>query len=364
MIKSLLRNLRDVRKAEPELPPCDEVERAAGYPPPYPDGWYKVADSSSLQPGGVRFVQGLGQRWVVFRSDVDGKPGILDANCPHQGANLAGGSVHDGCLECPFHSWRFATDGHAAKIPYSPEVSSSLRAKGWPVAEFHGLILVYYSAARARGVEVAPPYQLQPLPQLESMVYRGSHDHPRPVRMHLIEFAENSADFQHFTPLHGRMHIPWTPWRVPFVTVQHSPSWELDPDRPYVSYFYNDAILEVAGRRMVKSSARASITFLGPGGITVFQISLPKLGDVLLFHTHLPSAPLEQDVQFRWYADKAVPRLLVSYVVGSWISQWRNDISIWENKYWKERPMLVPGDGPVLRMRRWFKQFYPAEAAV
>ena len=80
----------------------------------------------------------------------------------------------------------------------------------------------------------------------------------------------------------------------------------------------------------------------------------------ILFHTHLPTGPLEQVVQFRWYADPAVPRLLVSYVVGSWIAQWRNDIAVWENKYYKAKPMLVPGDGPVLQLRRWFSQFYPA----
>ncbi len=364
MLNNLLRNIRDVRKIDRVFPRCDDDARAAGYPPPFPNGWYKVADSSDLTKGHIVFVQALGQRWVVFRSDVDGRIGVLDANCPHQGANLAGGTVRDGCLECPFHHWRFTVDGQASKIPYTPTVSASLRAKSWPACEYHGMVLVYYSADSVRGAAAPAPYHLQPIAGLDQMVARGSHNHPRPVRMHLIEFAENSADFQHFGPLHGRMHIPWTPWRVPFMSVRHSPTWELDAELPYISYFYNDVTLEFDGRPLPTTKARASITFLGPGGVTVFRISLPKLGDVLLFHTHLPIAPLEQDVQFRWYADKKVPRLLVSYVVGSWISQWRNDISIWENKYWKERPKLVPGDGPVIRMRRWFKQFYPAEATV
>ena len=354
---SLFQSLRD-RLRKPHFPE-DETARAASYPDPYPDGWYKVADSKDLAAGAVRFVEALGQRWVVFRSDEDDRVGVLDAACPHQGANLAAGTVKGGCLECPFHKWRFATDGQTVSVPYAAKFPPSLRARNWPSCELHGMVLVYYSADRADGGSVPPPYTLDLIDKLSGMVFRGAHDHPRPVRMHLIEFAENSADFQHFQPLHGRMHVPWTPWTVPFVNVIHSPTWELDATRSHISYFYNDAILEVLGRKLPKSSARASITFLGPGGVTVFQIDLPKVGSIILFHTHLPNKPLEQTVQFRWYADPAVPRVLVSYVVGSWISQWRNDIAIWENKVYKDRPMLLPNDGPVLRMRRWFKQFYP-----
>jgi cholesterol 7-dehydrogenase len=362
MMKNLVRNLRNLRTAVKSFPPGDEAARAASYPPPYPDGWYKLADAADLARGDVRCVDCLGQRLVLFRSDTSDELGLLDANCPHQGANLAGGAVHDGCLQCPFHHWCVAADGRVAAIPYSAQRPASLRTRSWPVREYHGMVVMYYSAQRAAGIEQPPPYELDLLGPLlsPSMVFRGALDHPGPVRMHLIEFAENSADFQHFTPLHGRMHVPWTKWLVPFVTVSHSPTWEIDAQRAHVCYFYNDAVLQLRGRRMPSTRARASITFLGPGGLTVFQISIPKLGSVVLFHTHTPTAPLEQTVQFRWYADKRLPRLLVSYVVGSWIAQWRNDIAIWESKHFQQRPMLVPGDGPVLRMRRWYKQFYPA----
>ena len=78
-----------------------------------------------------------------------------------------------------------------------------------------------------------------------------------------------------------------------------------------------------------------------------------------MFQTHLPVAPLEQQVNFHWLADKKIPRLLVSYVIGNWVSQWRQDIDIWENKIYLNRPTLAKGDGPLNQMRRWYKQFYP-----
>ena len=49
----------------------------------------------------------------------------------------------------------------------------------------------------------------------------------------------------------------------------------------------------------------------------------------------------------------------VSYVVGLWIAQWSNDIDIWENKIHHRKPCLVRGDGPVQKVRGWFKQFVP-----
>ena len=47
---------------------------------------------------------------------------IVDAYCPHLGANMAAGGkvVRSDCLECPFHGWKF--DGETGKlvdIPYS-----------------------------------------------------------------------------------------------------------------------------------------------------------------------------------------------------------------------------------------------------
>ena len=56
----------------------------------------------------------------MFRGE-DGKAYVLDAYCPHLGANLAvGGQVVGNCIECPFHGWRFnGNDGKCVKIPYA-----------------------------------------------------------------------------------------------------------------------------------------------------------------------------------------------------------------------------------------------------
>lgn len=73
------------------------------------------------------------------------------------------------------------------------------------------------------------------------------------------------------------------------------------------------------------------ITFVGPAGLVFFTFSTP-LGNIVLFQTHTPLAPLRLRVKFRWFATATMPRILAWYIVGNWIAQWQNDISVWENK--------------------------------
>ena len=61
-----------------------------------------------------------GLNLAAFR-DENGEAHVLDAYCPHLGANISiGGRVIGDCLECPFHGWQFrGSDGKVTKIPYS-----------------------------------------------------------------------------------------------------------------------------------------------------------------------------------------------------------------------------------------------------
>lgn len=61
-----------------------------------------------------------GEQVAVFRG-LEGKAYVVDAYCPHLGANLAvGGRVVGDCIECPFHGWQFrGEDGKCIRIPYA-----------------------------------------------------------------------------------------------------------------------------------------------------------------------------------------------------------------------------------------------------
>lgn len=89
-------------------------------PPPYPNGWYCILESSLLKPESKRYISCLGEHLIIFRS-IDGQVSALNAYCPHLGANMAvGGRVKGDNIECPFHQWSFrGSDGSCANIPYS-----------------------------------------------------------------------------------------------------------------------------------------------------------------------------------------------------------------------------------------------------
>lgn len=340
--------------------------RELSYPPPYPDGWYRLAASKDLARGGLRYLECLGQQLLLYRSDDDETVHAMAAFCPHLGANLAGGCVKGGRVECPFHCWQIAADGEVVSIPYAKRLPTSFRQRTWPICEQHGQIFFYHRGGAGADTSAAAPYELPRIPDIDDgrLVPRGTHDGGI-VHMHLLEFAENSVDFQHFAPLHGRMFIPWTRVTVPGIKIVHDAKWEIatDPAMQHIAYFKNNSVLEILGRRVERTRASALITFYGPAGVVTFRFMIPDVGEIVMFQTHLPIAPMMQKVDFTWFASPKIPRALVSYVVGSWVSQWRNDIAIWENKIHRPKPLLVAEDGPIHRLRRWFSQFYPEGAA-
>lgn len=94
--------------------------------------------------------------------------------------------------------------------------------------------------------------------------------------MHLLEFAENSADFQHFQPLHGKMGVPFTNMKLPFIDVSiiinsyqirnalilyitHIADWKLDTDLQHLSYFHDTAFISIFGKKLDFTTANANI---------------------------------------------------------------------------------------------------------
>jgi cholesterol 7-desaturase len=335
--------------------------REQSYPPPYPDGWFRVAGSHELPPGGVLYRECLGTQVVVYRGQDDRVAHTMGAFCPHLGANLAGGCVKGNRLECPFHLWQLGADGRVAHVPYSDKLPKA-RQRTWPTREQYGQIFIYHRGGAQADLDAPPPYEMPAVPDIDdgTMVYRGRYD-AGSVHMHLLEFAENSVDFQHFSPLHGEMFLPWTRLRVPGVKIQHEAGWEPDPEHEHIVYFNTTSTLRILGTLYPSTVGYAKATFVGPAGVVMFRVTIPKMGDILFFQTHLPVQPLEQKVWFHWYATATMPRWLVYYVVGNWVSQWRNDLDVWENKVHLRKPLLVKGDGPIHKLRKWFGQFYPDE---
>lgn len=109
--------------------------------PTYPASWYLFCRSAQLdeKPLSQRI---LGQKLVAFRT-ASGRVAMMDANCAHLGADLGCGSVVGDTIRCPFHHWRYGTDGVCQSVPNQGQVPSFARLRTYPVEERHGYVFFF-----------------------------------------------------------------------------------------------------------------------------------------------------------------------------------------------------------------------------
>ena len=136
-------------------PRPSDAFRESTYPPPYPDGWYRVAASADINRGEAMFVECLGQQIALFRSALDGQVHAIDAFCPHMGANLAYGQVIADQLRCPFHGWRIDGGGQVRCIPTNDKLPAKVHPH-WEVIDYYGMVVIYH-AEHAPNRDSVPP---------------------------------------------------------------------------------------------------------------------------------------------------------------------------------------------------------------
>lgn len=111
----------------------------------YMNFWYPVATSdevTNIKPVRARI---LGLDFVAFR-DTAGQAHVLADTCIHRGASLGKGKVKGDCVECPYHGWQFAGNGHCTTIPsLAAGEKPPPRAKvdSYPVQEKYGIVFAF-----------------------------------------------------------------------------------------------------------------------------------------------------------------------------------------------------------------------------
>lgn len=119
--------------------------------------WTVVGMSRELRPKVPLPVQVAGERLVLFR-DAAGVAHALVDRCPHRGVKLSLGKVEGGCIECPFHGWKFAGDGGNCHVPWNPDAKRErLGATPVPLRERGGLLWLYTAPGAEAPVEPEVP---------------------------------------------------------------------------------------------------------------------------------------------------------------------------------------------------------------
>ncbi|MBV9869300.1 MAG: Rieske 2Fe-2S domain-containing protein [Frankiaceae bacterium] len=311
---------------------------AGRYPfPAVPDGWFGVAGSDDVAVRQVMPVHLLDTELVLFRDD-SGVARVFDAYCPHLGAHLGvGGTVCGDGLTCPFHGWRLAGDGSVAEVPKvarPPKVGT----RAWDVCEANGRVFVWHHAGG-----LGPRYDVTP--------YRTDGESWTPwrvdtyrVRVHVQELTENIIDRAHFVVVHDMVEPDVDRFDVRF------------EDHSMVVDQHVKVTAVVEGGVEVKTRT----TTCGPGIVAV-EVKDGEL-DMLTYITQTPVDDEFTDIticfSMRALDDEVVTASISELNAKTTNLQFAQDIAIWENKIYREKPILTQADGPVAEYRRWFRQFY------
>ncbi|NXS74048.1 DAF36 desaturase, partial [Pandion haliaetus] len=310
-----------------------QVARCAcrpGAPPPaFPNGCYRLLDSAQLPRGAVRSLALLsyGKQLAAFRSQ-NGQAYVVDAYCPHLGADLAaGGRIMGGCMECPFHGWQFqGEDGKCISILYAEKVPDFARVWTWPSCEVNGVLLVWYHC-KGVGPTWAVPEQREIT--TKEWVFHGQ-------TAHLVD-------------MHIQVVSPLPPWGT-----------SMPGSSPIVQF--RDISCQLT------HSGTSPPNYAGPAWCSVALQVGPGLDFLIFEHTFLgpgiilqmvtPLKPILQNVVHKIYPQKNMLAIIPKFILRVECIQFDCDITIWNNKQYLPKPLLIREDSTIQKRRRWYAQFY------
>lgn len=343
------------------------ARKISTFPPPFPNGWYVLAFSHECVAGGKPLSVAWNSTEYVLWRTKDGKISLFDAYCPHLGANLAEGVNKGNCLECPFHGWRFDSGGTVVHIPYNtakPEcekaggidldhrvrIPKSAKIGTHKVIEQDGVVMGWFHAE-----DEEPTYDIPLINELSGAGFLSFGSRRSWWEMHIQDYAENAADSCHFNEVHGGLNIPIVDW---FIKVHHIVVWTEGPLKHEMK-FHNYNWLTIFGCKIPFSAEAgpAEVQFKGPGGVTHWRFSTP-IGTIILIKGLKPVKPFLCEMIDIWHAPWYMPKIVVNFIIRTATMALYDDKTIWERKSYREKPLLVGNDGPIMKLRRWFKQFY------
>jgi phenylpropionate dioxygenase-like ring-hydroxylating dioxygenase large terminal subunit len=311
---------------------------AARLPFPIPFGWFCVGDGDEFDGNRGWPLFAFGRHLVAWRGP-GGEVHVQEAFCPHLGAHLGhGGTTTDGCIECPFHGWRFDGGGRNVAIPYSDRTNAKARLRTFPTVERNGVVMAWYHPDES----VAPMWEVPRFPELDGdgvwTVVRSSRYE---VDTALQEMAENAVDTAHFRYVHNTATVPrLDSYETAFPVAAMRSSQRFPTPRGVID-------------------GRIDSTSHGPG---ISHVHFSGFVDLVNVAFATPIDACRSTVRFRFAVrtdgDASKAARVGAAFADEVHQQFLEDMPVWEHKAHLVRPALADTDGPFMRFRRWFGQFY------
>ena len=250
--------------------------------------WYVAADLSEISEK-PKHVKVLGQKLVLFR-DKEGHIACLSDICVHRGASLSHGKVVDGCVECPYHGWRFNRDGVATMIPAQKEgvkISKRARVDSYPVQVKYDWIWIFMGDL--------PEAERPPLPEFPE------YDNPewRTIRGEYIwnadyaRVVENGLDFSHAPFVHPSFGDPQHATIEDFQVESHE--WGANAAVTYLPPMYK-GIWKFMRRK--RTPVRANPSFHMSGALMCLKVHITNTWTQVIYDVNTPVD--ENTTHTRW----------------------------------------------------------------
>ena len=310
-------------------------------------GWHclGLAREVSSQPSRGEY---FGSKQVIYRGE-SGEIHVLDAFCPHMGADLSLGVVEGDSLRCAFHRWRWDQDGVCDHIPYAHSIPQQARIKSWVTCVQNQLLFVWYDP------EGNGPLAEEAIPRVDdcfSAEWTDWQIETIAIDTNCRELVDNMADVAHFGPVHGAQALKFQNIVAGITYTQEL--WSKSP--------------RLAGDGELFSRA----VYWGPAYMMTYMTG--ELGGVdiesRLLVAHVPTSTESFDLRFgvivkknTHLSDAENDAMAAEYVKQNHIAFFQ-DVEIWHSKTRVDNPLLCDGDGPVNKLRQWHQQFYMDRADV
>jgi phenylpropionate dioxygenase-like ring-hydroxylating dioxygenase large terminal subunit len=297
--------------------------------------WLPVALSTEL-PGPdcvpVR-VRVLGEDLIAFR-DTDGRPGLVDAYCPHRGAPMFFGRNEENGLRCVYHGWKFDVDGVCVDLPNAPEgetFKNKIQIKYYPTVDRGDLIWAY----------MGPKDRQPPFPEFPWTVLPANHRHVAKFRLecNYLQAMEGDYDPSHAPFLHSTFLPPTPLQQQPQGTYYRSPNnrgvGNSNPDEVYPRVVGDRRVTETRAKQFGKlydeDAALLSVQYRGQPdgkvaasvGVTWWMPIFCTAGNAL--PGHLSSnmrVPIDNEsmmfYRLRWAWEPITDDQLQEYKHGGW----------------------------------------------
>ncbi|HTI68038.1 MAG TPA: Rieske 2Fe-2S domain-containing protein [Caulobacteraceae bacterium] len=186
----------------------------------------------------------LGEKLLAVRDGL-GRYGLIQEFCAHRRVSLWFGITETDGIRCPYHGWKYDTDGQCTEIPSEPEDSElcqRIRLTAYPLIKVGDVLWTYMGPPDLQPSE--PEWEFATVPSDQTYTSK------RLQESNWLQAMEGGIDSSHVSWLHrGNLNSD------PLFAGAHANSYNLSDSRPVFEVVETEGGLAIGAKRDAEKGA-------------------------------------------------------------------------------------------------------------